>query len=155
MVVLFSFVAKRDNLPSFREFKSQNSGSSTYQMAGKCNLRGTFTSSKAKLQVQELDGCTNPSLTEIFHRFFPAIDLDRASGNRILSDDFYFDELEVAKGSQDVTVKATAKGVLDFVERELLLTEGRLRLEFPATATTFGGITQWRVVIEGESKQGI
>ncbi len=119
-------------------------------MASLCNLKGTFKPQKAKLEVQDVNGCTKPSLTTIFQRLFPAVNLDEASGNFIMSDQFDFDELEVDKPSQGVTVKATAKDTLAYVERRILLGEGKLTIGFPASASTAGGIKPWTVKIEGK-----
>ncbi len=119
-------------------------------MAGICNLKGTFTSETAKLEVVESGGCTKPSLTMIFQRLFPDINLNEATEGFIISDQFELDELEVEKSSLEVTVQATAKDTLDYAQRKILVNDGKLTLGFSAGANTLVGIEFWRIKVEGE-----
>eukprot|EP00794_Sanderia_malayensis_P016803 gene16803-18499_t len=145
-----SLTTKRDNLPgTLADFLSESSGTKTYEMAGNCNLKGTFTSELATLQVEEAGECVKPSLTVIFQKLFPTINVNDATQEFILSDQFDFKKLEVVKSSKEVTIEASAKDTLDYSERRILVSEGELTLGFSASGSSVLGIENWRIKIEG------
>ena len=139
--------AKRDNIPSSAEDLLSQSGTKTFTMAGSCNLKGTFTADKAVLDV-ESGSCEKPSLAVIFQKLFPDIDLFEATGKVILPDQFELNKLEIAKSDKEVSIDATAKETLNFVERKMLIKDGKLNLGFTAGAHAVG-IKLWKIKIEG------
>ena len=147
------FLVQRDNLPSsWNDIASQTGADRVYTIAGSCSLQGTFSGGKAVLKVQSEDDCTNPSLTVIFTKLFPSIEVAETTQNFIIPDKFDFDELEIVTATKKVTVKAAAKDTWAIAERRLLLGDAKLTLGFTA-GTQITGMKDWKVHVVGRSMQ--
>ncbi|XP_065055347.1 uncharacterized protein LOC135683868 [Rhopilema esculentum] len=141
---------KRDNLPtSWETLTSQSTGTKTYTIQGRCSLDGKFAVENAVLENKKVGNCENPSLKMVFDKIFPSIDVMKTTQQLINPDSFFFEKLEINRGTKEVTVEAKAKDSWRLLSGDNFVLGGAsLTLGFKA-GEPVDGINSWKIKAEG------
>ena len=129
---------------------SQSTGTKTYTIQGRCSLDGKFAVENAVLENKKAGNCENPSLKMVFDKIFPSIDVMKTTQQLINPDSFFFEKLEINRGTKEVTVEAKAKDSWRLLSGDNFVLGGAsLTLGFKA-GEPVDGIKSWKIKAEGE-----